>query len=260
MPEQIKIDFAAIGIEDFTFFLHLVDRDKLEEVVEPLGVEVAELATQLTRKQNRLSVIKAYLETSPQEPKPQPPPSGQITTASQPPPSEIQDLEIDEGTESRGNGTSPDGIVPDADRNPQDTDTQKRTRKERGSIVSRNQFIQKVTEEANDWLYRTEYEDEFIKTDFVDEDDNLKEVVRGFLRQAAKDRTVVAETLYKVAPTNKVVTATVFGLPSYIQPENQEKYRDKLREKAPKLGMFVTVDEATKHKHARGGQIELTAD
>ncbi|MVM38480.1 hypothetical protein GO730_14450 [Spirosoma sp. HMF3257] len=254
MSEQI--DLIKFDSEDFKYVLHLIPQETLEAIATGLRDEVAEL----TKKQKSLNILDAFFKDKAKQKedgntklresdKDLPPES--ITASSE--------GDLQEGVEP---SSLPEATqyTKNADSIPSTPEKPKKTLKNRGTIEERYSYLKNLFEEEDNWIYVLELERRFLKTEWVDEEDNVKEVVRGFLRQATEKNQLIFETVFRInTDTNKVETARMYGLPSFYEVDRDFNML-KLEEKVGQLGLFMTLDEGTKARNAKTHGVQLGID
>ncbi len=259
------IDLSKLGVEDIAFLLQFAPRDKLMDAATALRHEVAELE----RKKKRLALLDTYLEDveKGEEGREQSDPPAPVVPATPPAIST---------PESQVTSTPTHADLPNVSFEQKDSktvsnelDKQRQTstaragaqRAVKGALEERNDFIRAQNLAADDWLYRTDYEAAFSEAKWLKSVDNLREVVRQFIRQAREKDVLIEMKVYVLAPTGGIHPTFIYGLPEFQELDNQEKYRQKLKERVKKLGLFMTENEALEAKYARktGNQMKLEA-
>lgn len=226
------IEFLATLIDPSKLheFAQLVERPKLEKEALVLSGDIGDLTKTLNQKQERLDLVYKLLGFQT--------PDNQDNRA----------LIISKTNPDKNNSVT------------QQNDTNR-------YISGRNKAVYDYIKKQNNWVFRTEIEENLddIKLNKMrlDEPEKVYEETRQILRRARESNWVIAKPVYTIGTKNgRVFETFMYGIKDF--EENTEMaavYNSNFVKKASELGLFVTKEEADDFKRhkANNGQILLDA-
>lgn len=247
---KTEIDLTALGLEDFMYFLELADPKKLALAERALQHEVSGLI----KKQQRLALLQQYLNPNDEggsDTEGQDPGKGtEVVTPTTSLPASVSAAPPLETAES--GSTKQTDLLPILEKGV--GKEKKKGRTARGTVTTRNQFIVDFVEGQDNWQYRIDFEEAFKLSEWVNEGDNVREVVRQFLRQARSSNILIERRAYTISPINNhVMGVLMYGLPKFVAPEGADKYKTKFLQKVKELGLFATESEAIQFQESQNG-------